>query len=276
MVTAEPPLGRQQRQEPSQLRHLGAHKGFAAATAAIALLLPLLLLAALLRQPPQPQPAAAGAALTEQGGADGSSSSSSSSSSGRRVEGPPPTPRVLDGGFSTAFEQGEWVAPPTHRRPYFALDDEDESHDDDSARPQLPRYLACDACAAVAWQLRAHVRAAEAAQGRALERSQLMPLFERKVCTSLTFLDYSVWEVSGTGTGTGAGADESGVGGGQLGRPVARRVLVGPGTRWEGARVGSARRSEEFLGQKLAQVHFISGLRSNGLCGVAGPLIVDR
>ena len=142
---------------------------------------------------------------------------------------PSPTPQVFEGGFSTDFEEREWVTPtPT---PVI-----------DSGR--IPSYLDCDACAAISWQLRAYLYTAEQLQGDRMRGSQLGQRFEEEVCTPPTFAEYSVWEISGAGAYAGPVA-------------AARRVLVGPGTSWEGKRVGTAKPSGISLGEKLAQRWYI-------------------
>ena len=91
--------------------------------------------------------------------------------------------------------------------------------DEDDKSYEVPRYLDCDACGAVAWQLRRSVRTAEASQsGRRLSEAQLMEIFEDRTCTKETFAPYGLKNPQG-GTQRvldGPGAEGAGLKGGRV------------------------------------------------------------
>jgi hypothetical protein len=113
-----------------------------------------------------------------------------------------------------------------------------EWDDEDDKSYEVPGYLACDACGAVAWQLRHAVRRAEATQsGRRLSESQLLEILEDGACAKETFETYGLKNPEGG----------------------ARRVLDGPGAEGAGLRGGRvsggtfpnklARRCAEIVGE---------------------------
>lgn len=91
--------------------------------------------------------------------------------------------------------------------------------DEDDKSYEVPRYLDCDACGAVAWQLRRSVRTAEASQsGRRLSEAQLLEIFEDRACTKETFGPYGLKNPQGGSQRVldGPGAEGAGLKGGRV------------------------------------------------------------
>ena len=91
--------------------------------------------------------------------------------------------------------------------------------DEDDKSYEVPRYLDCDACGAVAWQLRRSVRTAEASQsGRRLSEARLLEIFEDRTCTKETFGSYGLKNPQGGSQRVldGPGAEGAGLKGGRV------------------------------------------------------------